>query len=267
MLFVVGALVGLLLLVKVTCFLADTTWLWFKGPSLRLHAVHRGTSMSDIEWSTEVCGGDCQERIPGRNPWMALKFSQVAWPNAGGRLRRLAELVFWTPTLALSSACLVPLAGGSGTGRAVSVVAGFLAGLLALLSLAAAIVVRLSLGDRDVEYSDLVKFRKLMSRAEAAPRVVARTSLGAYFVVLFGVSVLLFGALYSGLYAGWHNSLQLNGSGHNPVDWFYWSVSVASTSGLSGISAGSRLAELACSLQLLSGPMLLLWFLALLLSE
>ena len=264
---VVHAITAGLLAIKVFAFFPDNLWLIKSGRLLVAHGNHTGTSTERLEatgclTACSDCGAQFRRRpsISLRRP-VARRAMRTIASRISSRFAITSGMLLRTPVLAV-------VAFGSASwwtedaDRWVLLTVALLAGLLAVQTLMASVILRLSLGPHDVSYSDIRSFKRVLPGGTARPR----ETLAIYFASLVLVSILLYSSLYTGLHrfdpqafestkdVGW-------------LDWYYYSVGVASTSADGSIRALSALAKISVMVQLATGPLLLFWFVSLFLTD
>ncbi|MET7678663.1 ion channel [Streptomyces seoulensis] len=264
------AVVDIALLVKTTAFLPDNLWLWRNGPGILTHLRHEQTPDVDRVEALGVRCDFCKVDIRPR-PRTSLRYSRRHPPNRGStttgalrrRLRSLVNLAFWTPLLitvcgtsliVLSPAAPAPLLG-LGTAEI---------GLLGLLTLLAALVIRSSLGNYDIYYSDMGRYVGFFSRRSLAHGSAALAH-SAYLAALLLLSVCCYAVTYHGLYAIRPGQF----AGHTGADfatWLYFSATITSTVGDSGIYPVGTVSRLVVTVQMSTGLLVLCWMVGILAS-
>lgn len=260
-------LLGALLSIKVLAFLPDNYWLLLNGREIARHAQHTRVAVSELE--TTGCVTQCPECGAefSRRPGLSLRQSR---PRRAKRTfsRTVATgpdyvfaILIRTPILTLLCAVLFA-ATSSYVPQALAGAVGGLAGMLAVETLIASVILRVSLGSADVEHSDI----RALGRVLPGEHDGHRETLALYFGLLIVTSILLYTSMYAGLdrfapYAFEHSSTI------NYLDWSYFSVGIASTSADDSIKAHLAIAKIAVIVQLATGPLLVFWFASLFLSD
>ncbi|WP_018546934.1 ion channel [Streptomyces sp. LaPpAH-108] len=255
--------VDLALLMKAAAFIPDNVWLWRNGPGILTHLRHEQTPDVDRVEALGVRCDFCKADIRPR-PRTSLRYSRRHPPNRGpastgvlrGRLRGVVNLVFWTPLLiAGCGTCLILLSPAApapllGLGAAEI-------GLLGLLTLLAALVIRYSLGTYDLFYSDMGRYVGFFSRRSLAHGSAAQAH-SVYLAALLLLSVCCYAVTYHGLYAIRPDQF----AGHTSpgfTTWLYFSATIASTTGGSGIYPVGTVSRLVVTVQTATGLILLCW--------
>lgn len=261
---------SVLLTCKVLAFVPDNVWLWRYGPRIRAHAEHAGKRVAQVEQTGILSCGICG-RTPPR-PWYSLRFPNPPFgtarrlPRLRGALRKLGRFVFWTPLLAVLAILAVSLQGDS-TANVLVLSVAIQAGVLGVWSMAACVILRLSLGSRDVEHSDLKRFIEFFDR-RARHSTARREGLAVYFAALITTSVVCFATTYSGMYFAGPDSFLLDPAAQlGFLDWLHYSLGVVSTSADGSIRPVQAHTKVVVMIQLCSGPLLVIWFISNFLSD
>lgn len=261
-------LADFVLVVKVVAFVPDNIWIWRFGPEMRSHESHAPQSPPIHVLEAEGTDGSCllcSTAIPSR-PLLSMKLSGLLeYPTTAGErllkvLLALISLLFWTPFVAVFGLVSVEVLGAQGTVQLL--VHGASAGLLGFFTLCASIVLRLSLGSKDIEHSDIRGFVRFFGRRIDSRKVAAREGLALYFAAMILVAIACFAQMYLCIARALPSSFEVTG-GSSWLDWIYFSVGVMSTSADGQITALNEVAKLAVMAQLLSGPLLIFWFVSL----
>ena len=265
---------ALALLAKCSAFIPDNYWLWSYGPILREHVDHMAnsttpTSIEDLEKSGLTgCHHGCKD-APARY-WTSLQFQTPSGAHGFGKVwRYIVRKLLWTPIVVLTMLTAAALTYNSQvTWRPLVALTAVLAAALALWTLIASVIVRLSLGKRDDEYSDLSGLPKLIQR-RSGHETARQEGLALYFALMIVISVICFGVSYQAIYTIDPQAFRFEPDfpPRTIFGWLYFSLTVVATAADGSIAAGQLVSKLLVALQLCTGPLLLVWFVSLFLSE
>ncbi|MFD5626998.1 hypothetical protein [Streptomyces sp. NPDC127072] len=252
-------IIDLALLLKTAAFFPDNLWLWRYGPGILTHLRHEQTSDVDRIEALGVHCEFCKVTIPPR-PRTSLRYSRRHAPTRGpaatGVLRGLVNLVFWTPLLVATSGTTLILLS-SAAPRTLLILGTAEIGLLGFLTLLAALVIRYSLGTRDIYYSDMSRYVGFFSRRSLGPGSAAQAH-SVYLAALLLVSVFCYAVTYDGMYA-LRPGLFAGHPDANFLTWLYFSATIVSTTGDSGIHAVGGISRFVVTVQTSTVLILLCW--------
>lgn len=262
---VIVVLASAAVIVKLVAFVPDNRWLWKHSPAIVAHLnrsrprAPQSNSLESVETIERIgLGCKCHARVPPRPVLPAILAglrpgSEAPLPSAIS----LCLVPMRTPVLAI---CFPAVLASSGKTKPDWLLTGcaFALVVLATATLLQAPLLRWHLGRYDMEHSDLRSFTRFAPRGGRGDE-----GLAIYFIGLVVVSVLLYAGVYQALSASTHSIGST--SPHrtvNLITWAYFSVETASTLGFGDFYASGWEAQIAVTLQVLTGPLLFFWLIS-----
>lgn len=266
--------------VKILAFIPNNAWIWTFGPLIRAnlnaqrdraqpgvdHSDHLDEQMAEIERIGDGKTGSARGRIP---PMWTL--------SAVIRLRppRIARSVFagwkvvWATPILLPAAQIVLFACKESSSQ-LRITAAWELVIIATLTVLVAPMMRMSLGRFDVHSSSLRPWIRPLRR-RGTEEMPVRTALSIYFIVIILISATAFASAYDLLSVTsghLHPAFSTGGHWGAPwVEWLYFSVITVSTVGYGDIHPASTMGYWAVIAQVLTGPFLLTWVVAVVLES
>lgn len=179
--------------------------------------------------------------------------------------RKVLLLLFNAP-IAVTLGTIVVLAAPEGSPIATSVLGIATAGV-AMLALITAVLRTLALGsaaDRtsEIDLSGTPPFRNWAGVGNRHSPEARTVNVFTYFFVLLYMSALGFGALYCSIDLAPGSAFSAGDVEVGRLSWLYFSITTLATVGFGDVHARSAGAQVAAACQIVSGPLIVGWFLA-----
>jgi Ion channel len=271
------ALTDTAIFIKTIAFGSENYWLLRYGPAISVHLSHtdeeRAVDMDRIETRGLARCGKCKFVIPARRRIGGHFSTTETMGSWRGIASRLAYYCWSTPIFVLLSGILLIVLSRHAA-PVDSIIGGTLTTAVVVLTLLAALILRMSLGPNDIYYSDLRAFiGPFQSRLSvgAGANEGVKEGLIAYFLGLVLISVFGYAVAYNCLFTSSHGQAFHVAGGVTQGDsfetWVYFSVVTAATVGYGDIYPATWVGQLAVVAQIATGPLLLSWLLGVILSD